>query len=72
LLKSGSSSNPDEVFVDPYHPQARSDYGQMLQAVLQRRPDGVLFDYVRYPRGVGPNSVADEVDDLWIYGQASR
>jgi hypothetical protein len=72
FAKSGSSSNPDEVFVDPYHPQARRDYGQMLQAVLQRRPDGVLFDYVRYPRGVGAHSVVDRVDDLWIYGQASR
>jgi len=70
--KSGSSSNPDEVFVDPYHPQAKADYGQMLQEVLKRQPDGVLFDYVRYPRGVGSFSVADGVDDLWIYGQASR
>ncbi|HSM80074.1 MAG TPA: family 10 glycosylhydrolase [Nodosilinea sp.] len=70
--KSGASSNPDEVFVDPYHPQAQADYSRMLGAVLKRKPDGVLFDYVRYPRGVGPNSVADSVDDLWIYGQASR
>ncbi len=70
--KSGASSNPDEVFVDPYHAQAQADYSRMLGAVLQRKPDGVLFDYVRYPRGVGPNSVADSVDDLWIYGQASR
>lgn len=70
--KSGASSNPDEVFVDPYHPQAWSDYSQMLGAILRRQPDNVLFDYVRYPRGVGPNSVADSVDDLWIYGQASR
>ncbi len=70
--KAGSSSNPDEVFVDPYHPQAQADYSQMLGAVLRRQPDGVLFDYVRYPRGVGPNSVVDSVDDLWIYGQASR
>lgn len=70
--KSGSSSNPDEVFVDPYHPQAKADYGQMLQEVLERQPDGVLFDYVRYPRGVGGFSVADGVDDLWIYGPASR
>ena len=69
---SGASSNPDEVFVDPYHPQAWSDYSQMLGAILRRQPDNVLFDYVRYPRGVGPNSVADSVDDLWIYGQASR
>jgi hypothetical protein len=70
--KAGASSNPDEVFVDPYHPQAQADYSRMLGALLRRRPDGVLFDYVRYPRGVGPNSVADSVDDLWIYGQASR
>jgi len=70
--KSGASSNPDEVFVDPYHPQAKADYGQMLQEVLERQPDGVLFDYVRYPRGVGSFSVADGVDDLWIYGPASR
>ncbi|HIK44047.1 MAG TPA: family 10 glycosylhydrolase [Leptolyngbyaceae cyanobacterium M65_K2018_010] len=70
--KSGASSNPDEVFVDPYHPQAQADYARMLGAVLRRRPDNVLFDYVRYPRGVGANSVVDSVDDLWIYGQASR
>ncbi|MGF1570405.1 MAG: family 10 glycosylhydrolase [Nodosilinea sp.] len=70
--KSGSSSNPDEVFVDPYHPQAQADYAAMLEAILKRQPDNILFDYVRYPRGVGPNSVADSVDDLWIYGQASR
>lgn len=72
FAKSGASSNPDEVFVDPYHPQAQADYSRMIEAVLRRQPDGVLFDYVRYPRGVGPNSVADSVDDLWIYGQASR
>ncbi|WP_017298252.1 hypothetical protein [Nodosilinea nodulosa] len=70
--KTGSSSNPDEVFVDPYNTQAQADYSRMLGAVLRRQPDGVLFDYVRYPRGVGANSVADSVDDLWIYGQASR
>ncbi|MGB6014892.1 MAG: hypothetical protein WBG32_09200, partial [Nodosilinea sp.] len=70
--KSGASSNPDEVFVDPYNSQAQADYSRMLGAVLRRQPDGILFDYVRYPRGVGPNSVVDSVDDLWIYGQASR
>jgi hypothetical protein len=72
FAKSGASSNPDEVFVDPYHPQGQADYARMLAAILRRQPDSVLFDYVRYPRGVGPNSVADSVDDLWIYGQASR
>jgi hypothetical protein len=58
--------------VDPYHPQAQQDYYQLLQAVLKRRPDGVLFDYIRYPRGTGSHSAVGEVKDLWIYGEASR
>ncbi len=61
-----------QAFIDPYHPQAQSDYLQLLQAVLKRRPDGVLFDYVRYPRGTGEQSAVGEVKDLWIYGTASR
>lgn len=61
-----------EAFVDPYHPQARRDYGTLVNAVMQRRPDGVLFDYVRYPRGSGSASVASQVGDLWIYGSASQ
>ncbi len=72
FARAGESSNPDEVFVDPYHAQGQADYARMLEAVLRRRPDSVLFDYVRYPRGVGGNSVVDSVDDLWIYGPASR
>nr|WP_245602755.1 family 10 glycosylhydrolase [Gloeothece verrucosa] len=59
-------------FVDPYHPQAQQDYTVLLNAVLRREPDGVLFDYVRYPRGTGNKSAAGEVKDLWIYGSASR
>jgi hypothetical protein len=61
-----------QTFVDPYHPQAQQDYYQLLQAVLKRRPDGVLFDYIRYPRGTGAQSAVGEVKDLWIYGEASR
>lgn len=64
--------SPDEVFVDPYNPQARQDYQRLVQAVLQRKPDGVLFDYIRYPRGSGPQSVSSKVQDLWVYGEASR
>jgi len=64
--------NTDQAFVDPYHPQARQDYTQMLQAVLRRRPDGILFDYIRYPRGTGGASIATKVQDLWIYGEASQ
>lgn len=61
-----------QAFIDPYNSQAQADYYQLVQAVLKRRPDGVLFDYIRYPRGTGPESVVGNVKDLWIYGQASR
>ncbi len=64
--------NTDQAFVDPYHPQARQDYTQMLQAILRRRPDGILFDYIRYPRGTGAASIATKVQDLWVYGEASQ
>ncbi len=62
----------DRVFIDPYSPQARQDFTQMLQKVLQRRPDGVLFDYIRYPRQTGGASVATRPTDFWIYGNAAR
>ncbi len=61
-----------QAFVDPYNQQAQTEYLRMLQAVLRRQPDGVLFDYIRYPRSSGAESVADQVQDLWIYGPASR
>lgn len=65
-------AGPDQVFVDPFHPQARQDLLGLVQRSLQRQPDGVVFDYIRYPRGAGAASVADSVDDLWIYGEAAR
>lgn len=61
-----------QAFIDPYNAQARQDYSRLLQAILQRRPDGMLFDYIRYPRGSGKESVVGTVKDLWIYGQASQ
>ncbi|MEX0268540.1 family 10 glycosylhydrolase [Leptolyngbyaceae cyanobacterium UHCC 1019] len=64
--------NPDEVFVDPYSPQARQDYSSLISAIAQRKPDGILFDYIRYPRGSGGASVASKVQDLWVYGDASQ
>lgn len=63
---------PDQVFVDPFHPQARQDYLRILTQALRRQPDGVLFDYIRYPRSAGAASVASTVKDLWIYGEAAR
>jgi hypothetical protein len=60
-----------QAFVDPYNQQARTDYENLVRAILARNPDGMLFDYVRYPRGSGSNSVVDSVKNLWIYGDAS-
>jgi hypothetical protein len=61
-----------QAFVDPYSETARSDYLTLLEAILKRRPDGVLFDYIRYPRGTGTESAVAKVQDLWIYSPASR
>lgn len=61
----------DKAFVDPYSPQGRADYLAAVNAVLERRPDGLLIDYIRYPRQTGPASVATRVKDLWIYSPAS-
>lgn len=62
----------DKVFVDPYSPQARRDFGQMLGAIAKRKPNGVLFDYIRYPRQTGGASVVANTRDLWIFGRASQ
>lgn len=68
----GATSNAEEVFVDPYSLQAQQDFHAVLNAIAKRRPAGVLFDYIRYPRGVGSHSVVSKVEDLWIYSDASR
>ncbi|NEQ99495.1 MAG: hypothetical protein F6K30_22790, partial [Cyanothece sp. SIO2G6] len=67
-----SYTPPDSVFVDPYDRQAQLDFYTMSQKILARRPDGVLFDYIRYPIGIGDDLVANQVRDLWIYGQSSQ
>jgi len=61
-----------QLFIDPYNRQAQTDYYKFVQGIAKRRPDGMLFDYIRYPRGSGSASVASKVQDLWIYGAASR
>ncbi|BAZ44363.1 hypothetical protein NIES4102_13720 [Chondrocystis sp. NIES-4102] len=60
-----------QAFVDPYSRQAQEDYYNLVQAVLKRQPDGILFDYIRYPRGTGSNSFVSNVRNLWIYGNSS-
>ncbi len=66
------ANSSEEVFIDPYSDKAKQDYYAMAQAIAQRQPDGMLFDYVRYPRGFGGESVASRAQDLWIYGDAAR
>lgn len=69
---AGNSGTSEEAFIDPYNRQAQDDYLRMVQAVIARNPDGVLYDYVRYPRLTGGASVVDNVKDLWIYGPAAQ
>jgi hypothetical protein len=64
--------NSSQVFIDPYNMQAKRDYYQMVQEVIRRRPDGILFDYVRYPRQAGSDSIATKVTDLWLYSEATQ
>ena len=64
--------NRDEAFADPYHPTLRQDYLTLVDEVIKRRPDGIVFDYIRYPKGRGTESVADDVSDLWIFGEAAQ
>lgn len=60
-----------QAFADPYNRTAQEDYYNLIQKILERKPDGVLFDYIRYPRGTGTQSVSSSVNDLWIYSPAS-
>lgn len=64
--------NTSQVFIDPYNSQAKTDYYRMVQEVLRRRPDGLLFDYVRYPRQAGSDSIATKVTDLWLFTPATQ
>ncbi|MDX2255701.1 MAG: family 10 glycosylhydrolase [Pseudanabaenaceae cyanobacterium bins.39] len=66
-----SEVNIEQLFVDPYNRQAQIDLYGIVTESLRRQPDGVVFDYIRYRRGTGADSVVSNVRDLWIYGEAS-
>ncbi|MDH6062157.1 family 10 glycosylhydrolase [Chrysosporum bergii ANA360D] len=66
------TDNNSQVFIDPYNLQAKQDYYQMVLEVVRRRPDGMLFDYVRYPRQAGSDSIATKVSDLWLFSPATQ
>lgn len=70
--KATDGNTGSVLFVDPYSDKARADYAQLVTEVANRRPDGILFDYIRFPRGQGGQSIASQVKDLWIYGDESR
>jgi hypothetical protein len=71
--QSPDAGGPNSIlFVNPYSEQAKRDFNLALTEILKRRPDGILFDYIRYPRGQGPQSVAANVKDLWIYSPDAR
>ncbi|NET60474.1 MAG: family 10 glycosylhydrolase [Symploca sp. SIO2E6] len=61
-----------QIFIDPYNRQAQTDFYQLVEVLMKRRPDGVLFDYIRYPRGDGSDTVAERIQDLWIYSDAAK
>ncbi len=63
-------SETEHLFIDPYHLQAREDSRQIVSAFLEAKPDGMLFDYIRYPRT--QPTMNDRVENLWIYSEASR
>ncbi|MEO1131597.1 MAG: hypothetical protein AAFX40_02700 [Cyanobacteria bacterium J06639_1] len=62
----------DHLFADPYSQQARADLTQVVAELVEREPDGMLFDYVRYPTTFLRQSVVTRPRQLWIYGSASQ
>ncbi|NJN48703.1 MAG: hypothetical protein HC805_01475 [Alkalinema sp. RL_2_19] len=44
----------------------------MVQEVLKRKPDGMYFDYIRYPRLKGRRATLTQIEDLWVYSDASK
>ena len=57
-----------EAFIDPYNRQAQQQYSQLVREVAERKPDEIMFDYIRYPRRTGAASVASKGTgfvDLW-------
>ncbi len=61
----------DHLFIDPYNPIAKADLTAAVKALMLRQPDGMVFDYVRYPTNTTGNLI-DNVKQLWIHGAASR
>ncbi|WP_156820080.1 hypothetical protein [Synechococcus sp. PCC 7336] len=65
-------SELEHLFIDPYNETARADYLIAVEALLDRDPDGMLFDYIRYPTTFGRDTLVTRPQQLWIYSPASR
>ncbi|MDX2271136.1 MAG: hypothetical protein NW237_04205 [Cyanobacteriota bacterium] len=77
LLKDGRAFYEDayeteHLFVDPYHPKAQADLLAAVKAMLLPQPNGILFDYIRYPTPLAADTLVTQPQDLWIYGEASQ
>ncbi len=44
----------------------------LLVAITERQPDGLVLDYVRYPTTPGRDTLISDPRQLWIYGEASQ
>ena len=65
-------SEREHLFVDPFSDVARADYAVALEELLDRKPDGMLFDYIRYPTVYLEDTLISQPQQLWIYSDASR
>jgi hypothetical protein len=61
----------DHLFADPYSAIAKADLTAVVKALMKRNPDGMVFDYVRYPTN-STGELINNVKQLWIHGQSSR
>lgn len=66
------ATESENLFVDPYSDRARSQLLTAVNAFVRRQPDGMLFDYIRYPTTPGENSLVKQPRQLWIYSQSSQ
>jgi hypothetical protein len=69
VVQASKIVETDYVLIDPFDLQTRSDFSGAIAALVKRQPDGILFDYLRYPSRKG---LVSDVKALWIYGEAAR
>ncbi|MBY0449319.1 MAG: family 10 glycosylhydrolase [Cyanobacteria bacterium] len=67
-----SSIETGHFFLDPAHPQSRQFLTQLMQEIVSRyHPDGINFDYIRYPESAKPGT-ANYLDTTWGYTASAQ